>query len=585
THTAGTVGAVGNNGIGVTGVNWRCKLAALRFLGPQGGTTSNAILAVQYCTNKGIKVSNNSWGGGSYSTSLYNAINASKSVNHVFVAAAGNNNRNIDSSPFYPASYNLDNIISVAAVDNNFARASFSNYGATSVDLGAPGVTIASTYINSNYAYMDGTSMACPHVAGVVALVYGQNTGWTYTQVRNRILSTVRPVSSMNNVTVTGGVVNAQAAVTATNTPPTVSITAPTNGATVTQSTSVTFTGSASDTQDGNLSANLSWSSNLQGNIGSGASFSTSSLQVGTHTITASVTDSGGLPGSANITINVVNTAPTVTISSPANNSTTSFGASVTFTGSASDTQDGNLSANLSWSSNLQGNIGSGASFSTSSLQVGTHTITASVTDSGGLVGSATRTITVQQVVPVGPTNLTVTHNSGQVECNWNDNSNNEDGFTMVREVNLGGVWSNRERFTLPANTTSFTDTPPGDGLYRYRVHAFNSAGTSTTSGWVQVTVVTQSPPNAPSNLSVVYLNGQVECTWTDNANNEDGFTMVREIRINGVWVNRERFDLPANTTFFSDVPPGPGTYRYRVHAYNTAGTSATSGWKQVVVP
>ncbi len=305
THTAGTVGAVGNNGTGVTGVNWACKLAALRFLGPNGGYTSDAVLAVQYCTGKGIKVSNNSWGGGGYSSTLYNAINSSKSVGHVFVAAAGNNGT---SQASYPALYDLDNIISVAATDNDDRLASFSNYNSVSVDLGAPGVNIASTYITNSYAYSSGTSMASPHVAGVVALVYAQNPGWTYGQVRQRIFDTVRPVSALAGRTVTGGVVNAAAALAGGgggNSPPTVAITAPADGTTVNVGTNVTFSGSASDAEDGNISSSIVWTSSLQGQIGTGASFSRSDLVVGTHTITASVTDSGGSPDTDAITLHV----------------------------------------------------------------------------------------------------------------------------------------------------------------------------------------------------------------------------------------------------------------------------------------
>ena len=216
-HTSGTIGAVGNNGIGVAGVAWNCKIIPLRFLGPQGGTTSDAILAIQYLTAKGVKVSNNSWGGGGYSSSLYNAINASKSVGHVFVAAAGNDGTNNDSLPHYPSNYNLDNIIAVAATDNRDGIADEatwgSNYGATSVDIGAPGVNIASTWSAGGYVWNGGTSMATPHVTGVAVLVYAQNPGWSYSQVINRILSTARPLSELAGKCTTGGMLNALAAV------------------------------------------------------------------------------------------------------------------------------------------------------------------------------------------------------------------------------------------------------------------------------------------------------------------------------------------------------------------------------------
>ena len=173
----------------------------------------------------------------------------------------------------------------------------------------------------------------------------------------------------------------------------------PANGTTVFVGASIAFTGTATDAQDGNVSANLVWTSNTQGQIGTGASFSFSGLTVGSHTITAAVTDSGGLPGSAAVIVIVQpppNTAPTVTITSPPNGTTVNQGASLTFMATATDTQDGNLGASLVWSSNLQGQIGTGASFSTTSLIAGAHAITARVTDSGGLQGSAAVVVTVQ---------------------------------------------------------------------------------------------------------------------------------------------------------------------------------------------
>jgi serine protease len=217
THVAGTIGAVGNNSIGVVGVNWQCQLMALKFIGRRGGYTSDAIRALNYAVANGAKVSNNSWGGGAYSQALYDSINSAGIAGHLFVAAAGNDSRNSDATPSYPGSYTLDNIISVAATNNDDGLASFSNYGATSVDIGAPGVMIASTYKGSGYVYMDGTSMASPHVAGVAALVWSYQPALTLSEVRTRILSTARPVPSLAGKAVTGGVVNAHAAMT--NTP------------------------------------------------------------------------------------------------------------------------------------------------------------------------------------------------------------------------------------------------------------------------------------------------------------------------------------------------------------------------------
>ncbi|MBI4652302.1 S8 family serine peptidase, partial [Candidatus Desantisbacteria bacterium] len=151
THVSGTIGAVGGNGIGVTGVNWNVKLMGLKWLGREGsGSISDAIKCIEYILDmkeKGvnIKISNNSWGLYSYSLSLYDAVKSLRDKGVIFVAAAGNSSLDNDEIPSYPCSYNLDNIISVAATDSNDTRASFSNVGPTCVDIGAPGVGIAST--------------------------------------------------------------------------------------------------------------------------------------------------------------------------------------------------------------------------------------------------------------------------------------------------------------------------------------------------------------------------------------------------------------------------------------------------------
>jgi subtilisin family serine protease len=221
THTAGTVGAVGNNGLGVTGVCWNVKLAALKIGSASGSiSVTAAINAINYCVGKGIKVSNHSWGGGAASSALNAAISNARTAGHLIVAAAGNGGSdgrgdNNDSLPSYPASYTQDNIIAVAAIDNDNKLAAFSNYGVTSVDLAAPGVTIASSYNSStsSYVYLNGTSMATPAVAGAVALVWSKNPTWTYSQVRSKILSTTKPLTSLSGKTVTGGCLNVNNAI------------------------------------------------------------------------------------------------------------------------------------------------------------------------------------------------------------------------------------------------------------------------------------------------------------------------------------------------------------------------------------
>ena len=309
THCAGTIGGVGNNGIGVVGVMWTTKIVPLKFLGANGsGSITAALGCLQYATGKGIKVSSNSWGGGGYSQSFFNAIESSKAIGHIFVAAAGNSGTNNDTTPSYPASYTNDNVIAVASTTNTDAMSSFSQYGLTSVDIGAPGSSIYSTYPTNSYATLSGTSMATPHVAGVVTSVYGQNTSWTYTQVRSRVLSTARPIAALNGRCVTGGVVNLAAALVNNNSTPTISVTSPANGLVVAAGTAVSLSGTANDTQDGNITANIQWSSNLQGALGTGGSVNAATLAPGTHTITATVADSGGLTASAtrSVTVNAV---------------------------------------------------------------------------------------------------------------------------------------------------------------------------------------------------------------------------------------------------------------------------------------
>lgn len=216
THCAGTIAAVGNNGVGIVGVNWAAKIMALKFLSAGGyGYTSDAIAAIQYCTlmkqEKGIAVvaMSNSWGGGGYSQALKDAITAADNAGILFVAAAGNGYSDNDLSPHYPSSYDVPNVIAVAATDGNDTLPSWSNYGATSVDLAAPGVDILSTVPSNNYGLLSGTSMATPHVSGVAALVRAKAPAYTHQQIEYLILSSVDPVTSLSGKMVTGGRLNA----------------------------------------------------------------------------------------------------------------------------------------------------------------------------------------------------------------------------------------------------------------------------------------------------------------------------------------------------------------------------------------
>jgi len=212
THVAGTIGAVGNNGIGVVGVNWNVKLMALKGSNAQHGLPQSAtIAALNYAVDHGAQISCNSYGGGGSSQASQDSIQNARDNGHLFVAAAGNNGTDNDATPFYPASYDLDNIISVAATNDTDDIAGFSCFGAVSVDVGAPGVGIWSTVPVSqgSYGSKQGTSMAAPQVAGVAGLALSVAPDLTYAQLRDAIYDNVDPLSSLDGKVATGGRMNA----------------------------------------------------------------------------------------------------------------------------------------------------------------------------------------------------------------------------------------------------------------------------------------------------------------------------------------------------------------------------------------
>lgn len=219
THVAGTIAASGNDAGELVGVAFTSKIMALKFLGSSGGgNVSDAIQCIDYAVANGADILNNSWGGGGFSTPLSESIEAANSAGVLFVAAAGNSSSNNDSSPHYPSSYEADNVIAVAAIDRSGNRASFSSYGATSVDIGAPGVAIHSSTASSDtsYASFRGTSMATPHVAGVAALVLSQYPSASISELKARLLSTAAPLASLSGRVVTGGMVDTTAALNLT---------------------------------------------------------------------------------------------------------------------------------------------------------------------------------------------------------------------------------------------------------------------------------------------------------------------------------------------------------------------------------
>ncbi len=329
------------------------------------------------------------------------------------------------------------------------------------------------------------------------------------------------------------------------NNAPTVAITAPSNGSNFPDGSSVNFTGTATDTEDGNIASSLAWSSNLDGSLGSGASIN-STLSVGTHTITAQVTDSGGQSDSDNITVTIdppINDPPVVNITAPSDGSTFANGASINFTGTATDTEDGNIASSLAWSSNIDGSLGSGASIN-STLSVGTHTITAQVTDSGGLSDNDAISVTVDPPINQPPVvNITAPANGAN--------------FAAGSSINFTGTATDPEDGNIAASLawTSNVDGAVGTGA---SINTTLSVGThtitasATDSGGLSdndaISVTVDPPVNQPPVVNI-----------TAPANGAN-FAAGSSINFTGTATDPEDGNIAASLAWTSNVDGALGT-------------------------
>ena len=209
THCSGIIGAVGNNEIGISGVNWNVGLMGAKFLTRNGsGSLAGAIKAIDYAVANGARVINASWGGGPYSQALYDSINRAGKAGILFVAAAGNDGTNNDSRAVYPAGYQLDNVVAVAATDKRDQLADYSNFGVRNVLLAAPGSGILSTVATHGYGELDGTSMAAPHVSGAVALLLSVVQNLSPSEIKQRLAAAVDVIPSLQGRVKSGGRLN-----------------------------------------------------------------------------------------------------------------------------------------------------------------------------------------------------------------------------------------------------------------------------------------------------------------------------------------------------------------------------------------
>jgi len=503
THTSGTIAAVGNNNVGVVGVNWNAKILSCKFLDASGsGTDAGAIECFDYIVamrsrGENVRVSSNSWGsprdGAPISSALQAAIDAAGALGIVNIFGAGNDGTDNDVTPFDPASYPSSSIVSVASSGPNDRRSFFSNYGATSVDLAAPGEDILSTVPGGDYDYSSGTSMSTPHVAGVAALLVKLDPTLSAEAIKALLIANVDQSSRWTGKVASGGRLNAFRAASEVNalpnTAPNVSITGPADGVTYKAPINITIEAVASD-DDGSIQNVTFYANGAPIGVDTTSPYNVAwnAVGPGNYTVTAVATDDRfANTTSAPIHITVLaNTPPTVAVTSPTEGATFTSPAVVTIEATASDPDGYIVQVAFYADGTLIGTDTTSPYSVTWNAPLGSHSFSAVATDNeAGTTGSIAVNATVSPIP--GRLNVALTASRGVAIASsvmspnypasgtingdrkglqwgagggWNDGTPNASpdwlevdfaGLKLIEEVN---VFSMQDNYTAPVDPT-----------------------------------------------------------------------------------------------------------------------------------
>ncbi len=584
TGSAGTLGAVGNNGIGVAGANWDVDIIPVRIaISDQNSSAYISTMAtcIEYAADNNARVVNLSYGGIQYST-IDAAAQYLRARNGLLFMSAGNSGQE---HPTYP---DYTSLVGVGATDRNDNRASFSSWGAY-VDITAPGVEIATTYPNNQYVYYSGTSFSSPLTAGIAALMVAANPAITPDEIENGLFSTAVDIGAAGDDNVFGhGLVDAFAAVTfaqnlGNTQSPVAAIVVSDNS--VPFGTSVNFDGTNSSDPDGTI-VSYQWDFG-DGTTSNSAIVDHTYQQAGSFQVSLTVTDNDGLSDAEVTSIQVTNELPTPVIEITNPQPSYDIGESIFFVGSNSSDSDGSI-VSYAWDFD-NGDSSSSANVEYAYGAAGNYTVTLTVTDNAGAPNSTNVTVSVvDSSVLVAPSNLSATVDGLDVSLTWQDNSLSETGYYVERGVKRRGRISFERVATLGPDSTGYVDTVPNTGEFRYRVTVENATD-QATSETIRVTVESSSEPEpgtlpAPSNLQVSGGGSSVSLSWVDNAN-ADSFVIERGLKRKGQFEFGVIESNHTGTTSYTDTEFGNlpnGNYGYRVKAIKGSEVSGYSNIAEI---